>query len=89
MSGSLDIDEQIARIRRAQTESDKFAEEQRKLTAESQKFAAEQQKLFAEALKLQRDRLLSPWLVIVAVFGGLGGMVAGIATILNLLRGAH
>ena len=89
MSGTLDLDEQIARIRRAQVESDKFAAEQKKLMAEQEKLFAEERKLFAEALKLQRDRLLSPWLVIVATIGGLGGLIAGVAAIFNLVHGTH
>jgi hypothetical protein len=82
MSDSFDLEEQIARIRRAREESEKFVAEQKKLTAEHDK-------LFAEALKLQRDRLLSPWLLIAATIGGLGGLTAGVATIVNLLRAAH
>lgn len=43
----LDIEEQVARIRRAREESEKFV--------------AEQRKLMAEAQKLDRDRVLAPW----------------------------
>ena len=38
---NLDLDEQIARIRRAQVETDKFAAETRKLLAEGRKFDRE------------------------------------------------
>jgi hypothetical protein len=89
VSDSFDLQEQLARIRRAQEESDKFAAEQKKLMAEQEKLYAEERKLFAEALKLQRERLLSPWLFIVATIGGLGGLTAGVAAIVNLLRAAH
>jgi len=82
MSETFDIEEQRVRIRRAIEESEKFSAEQRKLSAE-------ERKLVAEALKLERDRLLSPWLVIVAVVGGVGGLVAGLAAVFNLLRGMH
>ena len=37
----LDLQERIARIARAQAETDKFAAEQRKLTAEGMKFERE------------------------------------------------
>ncbi len=96
MSDTFDIEEQRARIRRALEESEKFSAEQRKLMAEEQKLSgeerklyAEERKMFAEALKLQRDRLLSPWLAIVAVVGGVGGLVAGLTAVFNLLRGLH
>ena len=55
----FDLQEQLARIRRAQAESDKFVEEARKLSAE-------QNKLFAEALKSERERALAPWQIMVA-----------------------
>ncbi len=89
----IDIRAIIARIDRDQAETGKFAAEQRKLTAEQSKltaeqnkFWAEQAKLAAEAMKMQRDRFLSPWLVAVAIGGGLGGMVAGVTAILRLLK---
>ncbi|GAB6845050.1 hypothetical protein HNR00_004371 [Methylorubrum rhodinum] len=61
-------------------EQSKFAAEQAKLAAEQNKFTAEQNKLMAEqakftaeALKLERDRALAPWQII------LGCMAAGAA----------
>jgi hypothetical protein len=96
MSDTFDIEEQRVRIRRAIEESEKFSAEQRKLTIEQEKLAAEQRKLYAEeskllaeALKLQRDRLLSPWFMIIAIFGGIGGTIAGITAIINLVRASH
>ncbi len=52
----LDLQEQIARIRRAQVESDKFQ--------------AEQRKLIAEAAKFERERSLAP--VVIAASLGAG-----------------
>ncbi|WP_018261867.1 hypothetical protein [Methylobacterium sp. WSM2598] len=49
---SLDIAEQVARILRSQEET--------------QKFAAEQRKLIAEASKLERDRMLAPWQIVMS-----------------------
>jgi hypothetical protein len=74
----LNLREQIARIDRAQAETEKFVAEQRKLLAE-------QTKLSAEALKFQRDRVLSPWLAIVAILGGVGGIIAGTVAVLRLV----
>ncbi len=65
---SLDLEEQIARIRRMREESEKFSAEQHKLLAE-------QMKLAAEAAKLERDRWLAPWLLAVAALGGALGIV--------------
>ncbi len=63
----LDLDEQIARIRQMQAESDKFAAEQRKLSQEAFK-------LTQEGMKLQRERFLAPFAVLAAL-GGLGGLI--------------
>lgn len=64
--GNLDLEEQIARIRRAQVETDKFAAEQRKLSA--------------EAAKLDRDRSLAPWqIVATSMAAGAALFGAGIA----------
>jgi len=57
----FDFAEQLARIRRMQEESNKFAAEQRKLTE--------------EALKYRRDRLVAPVVAFAALLGGLGGLV--------------
>ncbi|AWB23016.1 hypothetical protein DA075_20625 [Methylobacterium currus] len=56
---SLDITEQVARVLRSNEETQKFIAEQRKLLAEQ----AEHQ---AEGSKLERDRALAPWQIIVA-----------------------
>jgi hypothetical protein len=53
----LDLQEQIARIRRAQVESDKFQ--------------AEQRKLMAEAAKYERERSLAPLVIAASLGAGL------------------
>lgn len=63
---AYDIEEQRARIERAQEETRKFVAEQIKLMAE-------QIKMTAKAAKLGRDRALAPWQV------ALSGMAAGAA----------
>jgi hypothetical protein len=65
----LDLREQIARIDRMRDESEKFK--------------AGQQKLIAEAAKLNRDRLVDPWLAIASVVGG----ALGLATFMSRLLG--
>lgn len=83
--GDLNIREQIVRIDRMRVESDKFQAEQRKLIAESEKFQTEQRKLLAESMKLDRDRWLSPVVVVVALLGAVGGIVAGVTAVLRLM----
>ncbi len=61
---NLDYHEQLARIRRAQEETEKFS--------------AEQHKLIAEALKFERERALYPVALAVGVIGALIGSVATI-----------
>jgi len=67
----------LARIDRQQAET-------KKLLAESDKFAVEQRKLAAETEKLARDRGLAPWTLAFVILGSLGGLVAGVATLLRL-----
>ncbi|MDT7952835.1 MAG: hypothetical protein RQ966_15130 [Acetobacteraceae bacterium] len=74
-TNDLDLAEQVARIRRMQEETDKFAAEQRKLSEEALK-------LSAEAAKLRGDRWLAPLLVVVSLLGAAGGIV----TVLHGLR---
>ncbi len=63
---TLDLEEQIARIRR--------------MREESEKFSAEQHKLIAEALKPERDRAIIPWQVMATMLGaGAALFGAGIA----------
>ncbi len=69
--GAFGFREQLARIDRALAETEKFRAEQRKLTR--------------EATKLERDRRLSPWLVVVGVLGSIGGIIAGVSAVLRLL----
>lgn len=59
--GSLDLQEQIARIDRAQ--------------AETRKFVAEQAKLASEADKLRRDRFLAPVVTAAAVSGAVATLL--------------
>ena len=73
LAGNYDLEEQRARINRAQEETRKFAAEQHKLTAEFTKLSAEQNKLAAEVLKLGRDHALAPWQLV------LSSMAAGAA----------
>jgi len=59
----LDLQEQIARIRRAQVESDKFQ--------------AEQRKLIAEAAKFERERTLAPIVIAASLGAGIiAGLVS-------------
>ena len=62
----FDIEEQRTRINRAIVETEKLAEEARKLQAEAIKLAAEER-------KLNRDKSLSPWLLLAQ------GLIAGAA----------
>lgn len=72
---TTDLEEQLARIRRAREESEKFVAEQKKLMSE-------QAKLTAEALKLERDRTLAPWqIVISSMAAGAAFFGAGVAFI--------
>lgn len=64
----LDLAEQIARIRKAQAESDKLAEETRK-------YISEAHKLDAEAAKLNRERWWQPALAITGLIGGIVSVV--------------
>ncbi len=70
----LDYDEQVARIRRAQFESDKLYEESRKLIAE-------ERKLRAEADKFNRERSLAPFGLLAGILGGaISGTVITLVT---------
>jgi len=60
-----------------------------KSIAETRKFVAEHDKLAAEAQKFNRERVLSPWLAVAAISGGIGGTVAGVAAILRLAGIVH
>lgn len=81
MSDTLELNlrEQVTRIDRSIEETRKFTAEQHKLQAEQQKLLAEQQKLLAETMKFHRER----WLVVVALLGAVGGVIAGAATVLR------
>jgi hypothetical protein len=65
----LDLDEQIARIRLAQEQSDKFH--------------AEQRKLIAEAEKHNIDRWLAPLIAGVTMLGALTAAVASVIMLLR------
>jgi hypothetical protein len=65
--------EQLTRINQIREEALKSAAEQRKL-------AAEEQKLWSEATRLDRERWLMPWNLLIAPAGGVGlGVVQIIA----------
>ena len=66
----LDLAEQLARVRRAQTESDRFHAEQRRIIVEAQE-------------KYDRDRWLAP---VLATVTAIGAVVAAVASVINLLR---
>jgi len=72
-SPGLNLKEQIARIDR--------------MLLESQKFAAEQRKLTAEAAKMDRDRTLAPWQVVVTAMGTGGALVAATVALMKVLGG--
>jgi hypothetical protein len=59
--------------------------ELRRLIEETRKFTAEQHKLMAERDKLRTDRWLAP---VVIVFGAIGSLIGGFATIRALLHAA-
>jgi hypothetical protein len=88
----VDPQEQIARIKRAQIETDTFAAEQRKLSEEAAKFAAGQRKLSEEATRLadegrnhDRERLLAAWQLAIRLLGAVGGFVAGTVTLWHMI----
>ena len=69
--------EQLARIRRAQTETDKFAAEQRKLSEKANKLALE-----SGALRVFR------WITpIAAIIGAIGGSIAAVVSVTHF--GGH
>jgi hypothetical protein len=72
----LNIQAIVARIDRDLAES-------RKLREESEKFMAERRKLDSESRKFDRDHWLAPALAIASVIGGLLGVAAFIARIIQ------
>lgn len=81
---NLDLDEQIARIRRHQVESDKLQAESHKLLSEQLKLQAEQLKLSMEAAKLARDRSLAPWQIVLTLLGAGGALFGAGAAFVKL-----
>jgi hypothetical protein len=79
----LDLREKNARIDRAQAEIEKLVAEQRKLAAEQTRLNLELTRLHAAAVK--RERLLASWLPIAVVIGAIGGTIAGIATVVQIV----
>jgi hypothetical protein len=65
----LNLREQIERIDR--------------MHEEGIKFVAEQRKLIAEAAKLERERVIAPWMASAAVIGGLLGLLTFAARLLG------
>ena len=66
----LDLQEQVARIERAQEET--------------RKFVAEQHKLIAESAKLERDRRLAPIVITATTLGAI--IAAGIGVAARLIH---
>jgi hypothetical protein len=56
-----------------------------RLIEETRKFVAEQHKLIAEASKFRVERWLAP---LIAVFGGIGALIAAWSAVTALLHGA-
>jgi hypothetical protein len=89
---NFDLRKQLVRIDKLREEALKYTQEQHtliaeasKLSAENSKFSAESAKYVAEAAKLNRDRALSPWIAFVVITGGIGGILAGVVTVLHAL----
>jgi hypothetical protein len=57
----------------------------RRMLAESDKFVAEQRKLSAEASKMDRERHLAPWQLVVTSMGAGAALFAAGAAFLKLL----
>lgn len=72
----LNLKELIARISKTQAETDKLLEEGRK-------FAAEQHKLVAETQKLQRDHILAPWTISIAMVSAGAALAVAITALLK------
>lgn len=68
----LDLDEQIARIRRAQAETDKFAAEQRKLSEEANNLRVARYVTPTAAVVAAMAALTAAAPVILRLFGGGG-----------------
>ncbi|HEX8483890.1 hypothetical protein [Sphingomonas sp.] len=74
------IDELNRQSARLEAESRKLRAEANKLTAEEAKLSAERYKLLAEQYKLERDKMLSPWAIVVqALIGGAALLAAALA----------
>ncbi len=84
---TLDMREQLAGIDRAIAEHSRFQAETDKLVAESRKYHAEQDKLAAEAAKLQGDRMLVPWAIVVTAMGAGAALFAAGAGFWKVLGG--
>jgi hypothetical protein len=72
----FDLREQLARIDRAIAETGKLQEE-------TQKFVAGQRKLLAEAAKLQRNRMLAAWQLLLGGFAAGAGMFTALFVVLK------
>lgn len=69
---NFDLQEQVARIDRAQ--------------AETEKFVAEQRKLIAKSMKLDRERFWFPWLQVLAIIGAILSSAGIAAIVARLIR---
>ena len=77
------IDEMNLQSARLEAEARKLRAEAEKLSAEEAKLSAERYKLLAEQYKLERDKALSPWLLLAQ---GLIGGAALLGSALALLK---
>ena len=74
------IDELNRQSARLEAETRKLRAEADKLSAEGQKLSAERYKLLAEQYKLEREKMLSPRLIVVqALIGGAALLGAALA----------
>ncbi len=77
-AASVELKERLAQIDRAQEETRKFAQEQHRLVQQALK-------LGAEAAKLNRDRSLAPWQIVVTSMGAGAAFFAAGAAFVKLL----
>jgi hypothetical protein len=83
----IEMQDVLARIKRAQAETDTFVEEGRKLRADTERSFDEARKLGAEAGKFERDRQLLPWQVFVTLLGAGAALFAAGAAFVKLIGG--
>ena len=76
-----------AHVRRLRLDAERIEAEARKLTAEATRLNAEEYKLAAEGRKLDRDKMLSPWLLLAqGLLAGAALMGASVALVKFLIE---